>query len=277
MNLNFEDLENALQEEQTFDFDKTFNSCFVDLSIEIPKPEILISIGTHEYKGNHYDTAVCTAGEFSAIVGQSKSKKSFLKSAICASYIGGNTNNLFPNIKGHRTKDYGIIDIDTEQGNYYAQRTFRRPIEMVGGNYQNYHSFATRHLSTPERLKFTDELLINQSKFCKEKVKLLFIDGVADLVENTNDLVMSKEVADYLLRWTSQYNIHICTVIHKASGTNKPLGHLGTFVLKKAETVIDLEKDDLGQIKVTNPYSRGYQFEEFSFYVNKNALPYLVE
>lgn len=35
------------------------------------------------------------------------------------------------------------------------------------------------------------------------------------------------------------------TVIHKGFGqASKPLGHLGTFVLKKAETVFDLDVDN---------------------------------
>ena len=53
------------------DFEKLLQSCHVDLSEEFPKPEILLSIGKHEYKGNYYPTSVMTAGEFSAIVAQS--------------------------------------------------------------------------------------------------------------------------------------------------------------------------------------------------------------
>ena len=67
-------------EEQLKDFAKIVESCYVDLSEEITKPEILISIGQHEYKNNFYPTPVMTAGEFSAIVAQSKAKKSFLSS-----------------------------------------------------------------------------------------------------------------------------------------------------------------------------------------------------
>ena len=103
-------------EEQPKDFAKIVESCYIDLSEEITKPEILISIGQHEYKNNFYPTPVMTAGEFSAIVAQSKAKKSFLKSALLGCYIGGDSHSLFPNIKSHRDKDYSILDFDTEQG-----------------------------------------------------------------------------------------------------------------------------------------------------------------
>jgi len=275
MNLDFEQLQN-ISNETEIDFGILEKDCFIDLSIEMQHPETLISIGTHEYKGTFYPTPVMTAGEFSAIVATSKSKKTFLKSAILGSYIGGKSTILFPNIKSHRDKEYTILDFDTEQGKYYTQRTFRRVLEMVGANYENYKGYATRHLSSRERLLLIDHCLKNQHKY-KNPVKLIAIDGIADLVENSNDIMMSKEASDYLMKWTYDYNIHIITVIHKSPQTNKPLGHLGTYVLKKAESVIDLSIESDGKILVTNPYSRGYKFDDFSFDINKNALPYLIE
>jgi|JI10StandDraft_1071094.scaffolds.fasta_scaffold118228_6 hypothetical protein len=274
MNLDFDELQNNSEITET-DISKLEQSCFIDLSEEMPHPEILLSIGQHEYKGKFYPTPVMTAGEFSAIVATSKSKKTFLKSAFLASYIGGKTSILFPNIVSHRDKEYTILDFDTEQGKYYTQRTFRRVIEMVGASTENYKGYATRHLSSRERLLLIDYCLKNQQRY-KHPVKMVAIDGIADLVENTNDILMSKEASDYIMKWTYEYNIHVTTVIHKSTTTNKPLGHLGTYVLKKAETVIDLDIQGDKTIKVTNPFSRGYRFDEFTFDVNKDALPYLI-
>jgi len=277
MSIDIPHFEPISLDEKPKDYDIILNDCFVDLSEEMPKPEILLSIGQHEYKGNFYDTPIMTAGEFSAIIATSKAKKSFLKSAFLGCYIGGNATNLFPNIKSHRVNEDCILDFDTEQGKYYTQRNFRRVQEISGGNYDNYFGYATRHISSIDRLKLIDHCLKNQSRLYKQKVKLLSIDGIADLVENTNDLVMSKEASDYILKWTYEYNIHITTIIHKSGLTGKPLGHLGTYVLKKAETVIDLSINEDNTITVTNPYSRGYRFDDFAFDINKDALPYLIE
>jgi hypothetical protein len=275
MDLNFDEIKN--EPEVVFNIASLESSCFVDLSEELKPPEMLLSIGQHEYKGNYYDTPIMTAGEFSAIVAVSKSKKSFLKSALLACYIGGNSNIQFSNIKTHRKENYTILDFDTEMGNYYAQRSFRRVIEMVGQDYPNYKSYVTRSLTSSQRLQLIDYCLKNQETLYKTKVKLVSIDGIADLVENTNDIVMSKEASDYIMRWTYDYNIHITTVIHKSGLTGKPLGHLGTYVLKKAETVIELDLNEDGSVKVTNSYSRGYKFDDFEFAIDKNALPYLIE
>jgi hypothetical protein len=260
-----------------FNFGQLENDCFVDLSLEMPKPEILLSIGQHEYKNKMYDTPIMTAGEFSAIVAESKAKKSFLKSGLIGCYIGGNASTLFPNIKSHRDKEYQILDFDTEQGKFYTQRTFRRVQDISGAVYEQYKGYATRSLSSAERLGLIDYCLKNQKTLYKKEVKLIAIDGIADLVENTNDIVMSKQASDYILKWTNDYNIHIIAIIHKAASTGKPLGHLGTYVLKKAETVINLDVNSDRSVTVTNPYSRGYHFEQFSFDINKNGLPYLIE
>jgi len=275
MDLDFNELSKNIEVPE-FDYKSMADNCYVDLSEELLHPEILLSIGEYEYKNKMYPTAIMTAGEFSAITAVSKAKKSFLKSAFIGSYIGGKSNVLFPNIKTHRDSDYTILDFDTEQGSYYAQRTFRRAQEISGGVYENYHCYVTRHLTSPQRLQLIDYCLKNQETLYNSPVKLISIDGVADLVENTNDIVMSKEAADYIMKWNYDYNIHITTVIHKNGITGKPLGHLGTYILKKAECVIDLEVQEDYSIKVSNPYSRGYKFDDFIFDVNKDALPYLI-
>ena len=277
MNLNFDELDKNAQSLENIDYLSMLDECLVDLDLEIEQPKMLLSIGTHDYKGFQYPTSIMTEGEFSAIIAQSKAKKSFLKSALVGAYIGGDSNLLFPNITTHRKEDYGIADFDTEQGRYYTQRTFRRIQEITGCRYDNYKGFATRHKSSSERLFMIDACLKNQKRYFTEDIKLLSIDGIADLVENTNDILMSKEASDYVLKWTYDYNLHITTIIHKSGLTNKPLGHLGTYVLKKAETVIDLEIQEDKSIKVTNPYSRGYRFDDFVFDVNKDALPYLID
>jgi len=259
-------------------YNNQYVECFVDLDKPVPRPETIISIGTHEYKGNSYPTPVMTAGEFSVISAPSKSKKSFLKSQIAASYIGGKSNVHFENIKGHRNKENVIIDCDTEQGKFHAQNTFKRVEKIAGNSYKNYIPLKMRHLNAEARVAFIDNLLEDE-KF-RDKVKLVFIDGVADLIEDSNDLVMSNYIAQKLLTWTDVYNIHICIIIHNAYNTIKPTGHLGSAVVKKAESVILLEPTDETKevIKVKHLYSRGRAFEEFFFKIrNEDSLPYLCD
>jgi hypothetical protein len=258
--------------EQEFNFKNIHDLQFVDID-EVLKPQpVAISIGTSQYKGQNYPIPFGSYGDFSCIVGASKSKKTFLKSLITACYIGGNSNVFSTEIKGHNVGKKWIIDIDTEQSQFHAQRVFRRVAEMVGSNPINYKPFALRTLSANERFKFI-EWIFTESKY-KGNIGLLIIDGVADLVNDVNNLEASNEVSQKLLEWSGNENCHIITVLHRNFGSNKPTGHLGSAVLKKAETVVFVEKED-DAVLVTSEYSRNQPFENFAFEVNSDWLPFV--
>lgn len=263
-----------------FDYKKTHDRCLIDLSLDIMQPPTALSIGHHEYKGNLYNNNTFTYGEFSAIVAGSKNKKTFFKSALIASFIGGQSTNYFPNFKTSRNEECYIVDIDTEQGDYYSQRAFRRVSDMVGSVYNNYLPFGVEDLEPNEIILFIDGLF-NDPRY-KGKIKWLSIDGVADLVLNSNDIIESQKVASQLKKWRKQNNCHINTVIHKTSTSLKATGHLGSYIEKKCETVILLEDTEdfkvrNSPIEVNQSYSRGAPFDTFYFKLNDDTLPYECE
>lgn len=279
-NLNFEQLQ-KVEDTSTYDFEAIRNKTRIDRTKKQPKPEPLISIGGRMVKGKYYDTYVCTKGEMSAIVAPSKTFKSMLSSALIACFMGGeNSQRLFPSIKSFKKEECTIIHLDTEQGNHYAESTFRRTEKIYGELNVNYDTYAMRSVSAEYRVRFIDDLLKNQNILYNHPIKFIIVDGIADLVDDTNDIRMSKEVSDYVMRWTNEYGIHILTVIHKNHGSDKPVGHLGSFVVKKAETVFLLEQDkdfsteDKRIIKVNCSYSRGASFDPFWFTIDKEAVPY---
>lgn len=246
-----------------------FAKAKIDFSEEIRSPETIIGVGEYTYKGQMYSRPTMTAGEFSAIVGSSKSGKSAFKSSLVASFIGGNSRDYFPNIMGKRNGTEGIIDIDSEQSKFYAKRTFDRVNDMVGGIYENYHCFGLRRYTPSQRLEFI-EYLLKSKKI--ENVKILFIDGIADLIDDENDLIQSKYVVGKFMEWTDTYNIHICTVIHTAYGVAKPTGHLGSTIAKKCETVFQLVREEDSVTSVSSMYTRGSAFNKFHFTVDSNDI-----
>ena len=255
----------------TFDdlwFAREYERAYIPLDKPLPPPETLISIGEHQFKGNCYPTTVMTAGSFSVIAAPSKSKKTLFKTQLCATYIGGNASYRFPNIHSHRREDYYILDFDTEQSEYYAQRTFKSVADIVGTIYPQYLTFKICHLSAEERVAFIEKVL---ERF-KGKVKLVFIDGIADLMNDVNNLEWSNQIVHKLIKWADDYKIHICTIIHVAYGVTKATGHLGSAVTKKAETVFLLKVDDNDKniVEVLPQYTRGYPFDSFKFMVDSN-------
>ena len=80
------------------------------------------------------------------------------------------------------------------------------------------------------------------------------------------------------MTWTTVFNCHIITVIHSNFGSDKPTGHLGSFLEKKTETQIELKFDSMtGKTMVTCKRSRNIPFKEFFFYLDDKTLPKFYE
>jgi hypothetical protein len=258
----------------TTNFGELFKNSYVDPAEEMKPQPVAISIGYSEYKGTNYPIPFGSYGDFSCIVGASKSKKTFFKSMIEAGYIGGNSVMYCPEFKGHGSKDKLVVSVDTEQSRYHTQRVQRRVLEMTGANHEMYKTHALREFPPNERMQFI-EFLIFESDY-RNHIGLLSIDGYVDLVTDFNSLEQATGLTENLMRWSSKANIHITGILHKNFGTAKPVGHVGSSVLKKAETVAFVEVDG----KISNikcEYSRNLPFEPFAFAVNENWLPYVVD
>lgn len=255
-----------LPTEKEIDFLKVHNDTFIDLRKAIMQQPICLSYGVKF--GSH--VPLISYGNFICIVGASKSYKSFLRTALIAGYIGGSSRNYFSDLRGHEANDKFIIDIDTEQGEFHVQRASRRVIDMCGSAHPYYRPFALRGLTPGERLQFL-EWIFYESDY-KNKIGLCSIDGIADLVDNVNDLEKANELTQVLLRITSEKNCGMITVIHKNFDSLKPTGHLGSSVLKKAETILFVDKnEDIATVKAS--YSRNISIDDFSFTINDEHLP----
>jgi len=256
-------------------FDQLFKECFVDLDAPVKPLDVMVYIGLDELG---YKSPAITRGEISCIYAPSKAKKSFNKSLIEAAFIGGDTINYSDLIIGNRKTNGYVISIDTEQGEFYASNSFRRVERMVGNRYEKYMPFQMRKQSVKDRLRFLDDLICN-SKY-SGNIDIITIDGLADLVTNTNDIETSAELAEKLLQW-SALGLHICFILHKNPGSQKARGHLGSVTTIKCETMISMDRliDENGEgekntVKISCSHSRGRDFEDFYLTVNEDGLPF---
>lgn len=267
MDINFDEL---ISEEETLkgiDYLQILKDSLIDPSEEIKQQPIALSIGESNYKGNMYPIPFGSYGDFSCIVGASKSRKTFFKSMIEAAYIGGKSNVYNPSIKGYNSKEKFVLSFDTEQSNFHAQRVQRRVLELVGGNYDYYKTFGLRAYTPIERLQFID-WVVYESEF-KDNIGLMSIDGYVDLVTDFNNLEQASGLTEKLLNWTEKGKMHCTGILHKNFGTSKPVGHVGSSVLKKAETVVFIEKEEENTIAKCE-YSRNQPFNDIKFYVDDN-------
>tara|TARA_X000001036_G_scaffold408392_1_gene418628 strand:- start:1725 stop:2186 length:462 start_codon:yes stop_codon:yes gene_type:complete len=136
-----------------------------------------------------------------------------------------------------------------------------------------YETYALRQFLPNERLEFID-WHISKS----ENIGLVIIDGVADLLNDINDIEKSNKVIHYLMKWTLDYNIHIITVIHSNFYNSKATGHLGSFLEKKTETQISVQTSPANKdiVIVECKKSRGIPFSSFAFEV-RQGLPIVID
>jgi hypothetical protein len=249
------------------DFNKIALDTFINVNEKIERQPVALSIGTNIYKNSEYPTPISSYGDFFCLVGASKSRKSFAKKAIISRYIGGTSDRFFPDVKGHGSEGKAVIDNDTEQSRYHVQRGARQVLEMCGFIYPNYHPYGMRPLDYKQRLGLIEWQLKNI-----ENIGLMFIDGVADLVKNANDLDECNELVQKLMTWSADYNISIGTVLHVNHGSDKATGHLGSAITKKAESVIYVKTED-GLTSLEPFYTRNIPFNEIRFEIDPNGLP----
>ena len=251
----------------------------VNISEEIKEPPIAISCGEvtmTTIKGNTtYTIPLATYGNFSFIQAPPKSMKTYFVSLLVSTYLKG-SNKFSGHIKGLRDKRK-VIHFDTEQGRYHAQKVFRRPVDMNAGEIdEDYHTYALRKMSYTERIDFIEYILYD--KLESKNIGLVVVDGIADLVSDVNNITESSEIVQRVMKWTAELNCHIITVIHSNFGSSKPTGHLGSFLEKKTESQIQLEKNtqNKGWVTVSCKRSRSFSFDDFSFQVNQAGLPEVV-
>ncbi len=253
--------------------------CYVDSHEKIDYPPVAISYGEKLLKNKKGDDLIAipigTFGNLSVVTAPPKTKKTFFISLLSSVFLSGQ-NVYGGKIKGHRGNGH-LVHFDTEQGLWHCQKVFKRVYDMDSTiNKDIYHTFGLRAISHKTRLEFIEYYLSKKIN----SPSLVIIDGIADLVSDVNSLEESNAVVQKLMEWSANYNCHIINVIHQNFGSSKlGTGHLGSFLEKKAETVISLEANTVNKdwVTVKCGRSRGYSFETFSFQVNDLGIPCIVD
>ena len=250
--------------------DDILRKSFIDLEIPVARPPIILRIKSRINNGYAYNR-VLTLGNFSAITGKSKSKKTFLTSLIqAACTCNGYFEKIFEASMPENKR--GVVLFDTEQSPYDAYITARRVWDLAGGKYENFGAFDLREYTSIERCNLIDRYLVKAGNM----TGLIVIDGIADLATAINDEIEASRVVNLLMKWSKIYNTHIITVIHQNKNDNYATGHLGSSILKKAECVISVTKDEdePSKSKVECDFIRGVsEFDKFEFSIDDKGLP----
>ena len=239
----------------------------VDLSKQVMRPPVVMSrVEFNKSKARYDHVRLFTLGNFSAIIGKAKSKKTIFLTMLAACVSGGAFSNKIE--VQLPTNKRSMVYFDTEQGDYDVYMTAKRIMTMSGT--KGFDMYQLREFEPRQRCEMIEEYLK-----ANPQVGFVVVDGVADLGVAINDEEEATRITSLLMRWTKQYNCHITNVIHQNKMNEFATGHLGSYIMKKAEIIISVKKDseDKDRSMVSCDMSRAIDFEDFAIRISDDGIP----
>ena len=224
-----------------------FRQTQVDLSIDMPEPVPVLNRG---------DCVIFSKGNISTIGGKAKSRKTFLIVLFAAEYLENETG--------------GVLIVDTEMAKPHTYKTARRIHRIMEWD-------TNRNNDRLAVLSLREYAPNDRTEIFKEAIEhlrpgLVFLDGVRDLVKDFNNVEESTQTVGMLMKLSTEYDCHICSILHENKANGQLRGHLGTEVINKSETVLGVINN--GDTSTVEPvYTRNMPFDAFTFRVNDEGLP----
>ena len=222
------------------------------------------------------NSTIATLGNFSASTGKAKSRKTFNVSAlVAASLANGKVLQYTAKLPDDKRK---ILYIDTEQSKCHCHKVLHRILKLAGlpTDQENDNiQFLVLREYTPDQRRDIIRWALHE----EQNIGLVIIDGIRDLIHDINSPSESLDIINELMRWSSYYELHIHTVLHLNKGDDNTRGHIGTELNNKAETILQISKNnENGKIsEVRAMHIRDREFTPFAFEIGEDSLPHLVK
>jgi hypothetical protein len=188
---------------------------------------------------------LATRGNLMNIQAAAKAGKSAVVGAILSSIMDDSGLTDCFGFEAKNTDEKAVLHFDTEQSRYDAHWLIARSLERANiiSPPTWLYSYSMADLGIPERIAAI-EIAIKDAEEACGGVFAIFIDGVADLLNDPNDAESSFDLIGHLHRLAIVKDCVIITVLHEnpSSDSGKTRGHLGSQLERKAETNLRLSK-----------------------------------
>lgn len=232
----------------------------IDLSRNYPEPRYTLS---------YNDVGTLPRGDIAAIKAKSKNGKTYLCGILIAGMFGSSTFGL-----SSRIDDPVILYIDTEQ-NERNTALFARRVHIMAGwpvdhNMENFRAYSLRTMDIDDRLPFIER------EISQHKPQAVFIDGIADLIHNFNDIDESARLILELMHISAKADCVVINVLHENKGKDdsQMKGHLGTMLLQKCSDVFQVKKTNGLGFEVKETDCRNQPIDDFTFLLDGLGIPY---
>ena len=165
-------------------------------------------------------------------------KSLFITSSIASAFLSNDIFGMKISLSENKNR---IAYFDTEGSEYDFYQIINRLQYQINRNNlpENLDMFNTREDSPAETIE-----LINQYLKENGECGCLIIDGVLDLVNDFNNVVECNLVIQWLKKISKNYNMLVMVVLHLGKKDKNSLGHLGSFLDRKSQSVLIIEKEN---------------------------------
>lgn len=175
---------------------------------------------------------------FVTFVGLPKAGKStFITSAVASAFTTWDIFGMKLDFPKDRKR---ICYIDTESSDY----DYYRVLERIRGQIlldrlpSNFDSFLFRE-DNPHDIQSMIEIYLKENPDCS----ILVIDGILDLISDFNSVEQSFFLVQWLKKITKQHDLLILCVLHLGKKDQNSIGHIGSYLDRKSQSVLKIEKN----------------------------------
>lgn len=178
------------------------------------------------------------AQSFVCFSGMPKQGKSlFITSAIASAFTTWDIFSMKINFPKDR-KRICYVDTESSDFDYYKVLERIRQQMLLDKLPHNFDSFLMRE-DDPATIMQLVELYLNENKDCS----ILVIDGILDLISDFNSVEQSFYLVQWLKKITKIHNLLILCVLHLGKKDNNTIGHIGSYLDRKSQSVLKIEKN----------------------------------
>jgi hypothetical protein len=177
------------------------------------------------------------------------------KSSVCESIISSIINPEADNL-GFKSIAKSVLFIDFERTETDVWNSFYRTMQRAkvksGTNLENIKIVSFRNIPNAQLRKQKIEQILSSYNY-----ELILLDGIGDLVNDTNSLAEAIECKNWVRTITSKYNTSILTTLHPNKNSNTPRGHIGSEALRECENVLLINKNSDETRSITTDFEHG--------------------
>ena len=213
-------------------------------------------------------------GGIHGLTGQPGHGKTFTFTQIMIAILRGEYYGLRYEL-GDEVPHPKVLYIDTEMEKGNTQLVMLRVYEMMGWQVGSEHE-EFRVLWLREEVRAEDRWRKTLKAISVMQPTVVFLDGLIDVVSDFNDNKECQQMIYKCMATASHYGISMWCLLHENPGSEKMVGHAGSFLERKATDVLKTKKEKGMEVifKVTQKKARARDLEDWQFRIEDGEHKY---